>query len=82
MPTVWNATEYGAFWSISGVDTIEHKVSAMRTYKTVHIVIEPSNPMGMSFPGFFVCSAIVKTASKPKYAKKSTDTALKISLTP
>ncbi|CAN5975847.1 unnamed protein product [Sphagnum jensenii] len=25
MPTVWNATEYGAFWSISGVGTIEHK---------------------------------------------------------
>ncbi len=56
MPTVWNATEYGAFWSILGVGTIEHKVNAMRTYKTVHIVIEPSNRMGMSCPVFcFFC---------------------------
>ena len=44
----------------------------------VQIDMDASNPMGMLRPGFLTSSAMVETASKPKYAKNTTEAALKV----
>ena len=46
--------------------------AATATYSTVQITSDAMIPIGRSRRGFFASSAVVDTASKPMYAKKTT----------
>ncbi|KAG5623052.1 hypothetical protein H5410_008270 [Solanum commersonii] len=71
-----------ALGSISVYFCIILSESAIKQYITVIIDIDPSNPSGISFDGFFVSSAMVAMLSKPPYAKYTIAAATKIPLAP
>lgn len=77
-PTASNATEKGASSSICWYDCMRQSVTARMQYAEVVITMDPTRPMGISFPGFLVSSANVETASNPTYAKNKTAEATKM----
>ncbi len=81
-PVALNASASGASIDSELYFCIPVTTIATATYSVVQMTSEPRMPRGTSRFGLRVSSAAVATTSKPMKAKKTTDAAVKMPMTP